>query len=105
VVDDVVDSGSTLKIVIEQLQMHNPLTMKTAAIHYKPRSCIVPDFYVHKTTAWVLFSWSMFENISELNKKWEEEGMDQTQILERLKGIGLSPSIVNSFFQKSKLNM
>jgi hypoxanthine phosphoribosyltransferase len=47
VADDMVDSGNTLKAVLQWLDRHYRFTVvKTAVIWYKAHSQIVPDFYV-----------------------------------------------------------
>jgi hypothetical protein len=101
VVDDVADSGATLDAVLEQLRSLKPATMRTAMLYYKPRSTVVPDYFVHKTSAWVLFSWSIYESLADLNKRWNADGMKTEDIIKKLKDTGLSPTVINSYFQSS----
>jgi len=61
VVDDIVDSGKTLKLVKEKLKSKN---VKTAVIYYKIWSTITPDFYARKTTNWIIFPWEIEGKIS-----------------------------------------
>jgi hypoxanthine phosphoribosyltransferase len=104
VVDDVADSGATLNIVLEQIACCHPADIKTAMLFYKPRSSLVPDFFVHTTTLWVLFSWSLFESIGDLKCKWEKEGRAKEEMISLLKEIGVSPFLVNSYFLTEEKN-
>ncbi len=62
IVDDVFDSGRSIKAVLEQLlaktRKNMPGTIKVACPWYKPKrnsTDIVPDFYVHETDSWLVF--------------------------------------------------
>jgi len=67
IVDDVVDSGRTLEIVSQQVRLRGAKNVKSAALFVKPRSIINPDYYVVKTTKWVLFPWEICELFREYN--------------------------------------
>jgi hypoxanthine phosphoribosyltransferase len=98
VVDDVADSGATLQSVLDVLKEKSPKMIKTAMLYYKPRSSVVPDYYVHRTNAWVVFAWSLYEAMADFDTMWSEEGMSQVEIMEKCKSIGLPVSIINSYF-------
>lgn len=98
VVDDVADSGATLEAVLGQIQSLNPSEVRTAMLYYKPHSKIVPDYYIHETSAWVLFSWSIYESISDLDRKWSSEGHNRVEIMMKLKEAGLPATVVNSYY-------
>lgn len=55
VVDDLVDSGKTLKYVKELLENKGVSDIKTAVIFRKPQSKTNPDFYVKETKDWIEF--------------------------------------------------
>jgi len=62
IVDDLVDTGTTINAVLEQLRqmcgenMPNAENVKVATIYRKPKkSSFVPDFYLHETDAWLVF--------------------------------------------------
>lgn len=101
VVDDVADSGATLEAVLQQLHNQNPKELKTAMLYYKPRSSVVPDYFVHTTSAWVLFSWSIYESLADLNKKWSASGMTRDDIIKKLKDTGLPATVINSYFSEN----
>lgn len=61
-VDDVFDSGRSVKAIFEKLQAKTrrnmPQNMKVATPWYKPSknvTDITPDYYVHETDAWLVF--------------------------------------------------
>ncbi len=62
IVDDVFDSGRSLEAVIEELtrrcRRNLPEKIRIATVYYKPqrrRTALVPDFYVHETSRWLVF--------------------------------------------------
>lgn len=61
-VDDVFDSGRSVKAILEKLESkcrrNMPQNMKVATPWYKPSKNVTdikPDFYVHETDAWLVF--------------------------------------------------
>jgi len=56
--DDIVDSGQTIKEVLEHLQKCFPdVTFKIASIYYKKTAVIQPDFFIHEANDWIEFFW------------------------------------------------
>jgi len=56
--DDIVDSGETLKEVLFYLKKHFPdIKFKTASIYYKKTALIQPDFTLYETNEWIEFFW------------------------------------------------
>ena len=56
-VDDIADTGLTLKNAIEYLKSLGAEEIKIATIAYKPSSIIVPDIFLFVTSKWVVFPW------------------------------------------------
>lgn len=72
VVDDVADSGKTLKLVMELLA-HEGLSLggppvqveaRSAVIYRKPRSVFTPDYCWKVTDQWINFPWSVLPIIT-----------------------------------------
>ena len=66
IVDDVFDTGFTVKAVIEHLRekarRNTPREIKVATPYYKPSRRLVnvlPDYYLHETTAWLKYPHSL----------------------------------------------
>lgn len=60
IVDDIIDSGQTMKEILNILNKnHSKKVFKTASIFYKKEALYKPDFFVKYTTKWVDFFWSI----------------------------------------------
>jgi len=58
-VDDIVDSGESLKEIMGTLQkMYPKTTFKTASIFYKKDAIFKADFSINETKEWIEFFWS-----------------------------------------------
>jgi len=59
VVDDIVDTGETLKVVVNELVEVGVSTdnIKVGVLHKKPGACFEPDWYVYLTKDWVVYPW------------------------------------------------
>jgi xanthine phosphoribosyltransferase len=57
-VDDISDSGETLKEIVDILKTEYPnIEIKTCAIYYKLTSLVIPDFKVRVADKWITFFW------------------------------------------------
>ncbi|MFH2024116.1 MAG: phosphoribosyltransferase [Candidatus Micrarchaeota archaeon] len=68
IVDDVADSGKSLKEVYDYIIKKGAKKIKTATLHYKPKSIFKPDYYVMITDAWIVYPWEVHETERELSK-------------------------------------
>jgi xanthine phosphoribosyltransferase len=60
ILDDIVDSGETLKGVLSVLHERYPdIDFKSASLYYKITSDIQPDFSLHEATEWIDFFWEV----------------------------------------------
>ena len=66
IVDDVFDTGHTIRALIEHLRekarRNTPAEIRVAVPYYKPsrnQTDIVPDYYLHETTQWIKFPYSL----------------------------------------------
>ena len=58
VIDDIADSGDTLKATMEMLRTKHPkVEFKTATLFYKKTSVYEPDFWINETNDWIDFFW------------------------------------------------
>jgi len=58
IVDDIADSGRTLKEIIKILQNRYPdSNFKTFTLFYKESSIFKPDYYLYTTEEWIKFFW------------------------------------------------
>ncbi|MFN4133944.1 MAG: phosphoribosyltransferase [Candidatus Hadarchaeales archaeon] len=57
VIDDVVDTGSSLSFVVSRLKKKGAKEVRTAALAYKPHSFTKPDYFIFETDRWIVFPW------------------------------------------------
>ncbi len=90
IVDDVFDSGSSIKAVIENLQKRMrrnlPEDIRIATPWFKPKKNVtdtIPDYYIHKTDQWLIFPHELdgltreeiFANKPDMKKIFEDAGL------------------------------
>jgi len=65
IVDDVVDTGTTLEVVEQIVRFFNPLEVKTATLYVKPWSRKYPNYYNIIIDKWIIFPWDKWEVVRE----------------------------------------
>ena len=70
-VDDIADTGDSLRVSRDYLDDLNPCEIKIAALHYVNTSKVKPDFYTEvvdrsKQWVWVIYPWNFVEDVSNL---------------------------------------
>ena len=63
VVDDVADSGESLKLVRAHVSQKGAKEIRVATLYYKPWSGVKPDYYTRETRRWVVFPWEIKEAV------------------------------------------
>jgi len=91
IVDDVFDTGSSIKAIIEALKAkmrrNLPKDIRVATAWFKPKynlTDIVPDYYIHATDQWLVFPHElegltreeMFKNKAGMKKLFEDAELD-----------------------------
>ena len=66
VVDDVADTGESLRIVKEHTQQQEAKETRVATLYYKPWSRVKPDYYEKETRSWIIFPWDMMEHLRRI---------------------------------------
>ncbi len=73
IVDDVFDTGKTVKELTDDLMRQGARSVRVACIYYKPGKSkvdIKPDFYIDEYDGWVEFAWEVdFEGTVDLNRE------------------------------------
>lgn len=57
IVDDVADTGKTLKVVKDDIIKKGAKDVRIAVIAKKPTSEVDPDYYIFQTEGWIIFPW------------------------------------------------
>jgi len=87
-VDDVSDSGGSLKVAKDYLLAQKASGIKTVTLYYKPRSIFKPDFFNGTTEDWIIFPWEQLEVTKQLLAEAKQHGQNVNfvrAILERCK--------------------
>ncbi|MDO5841106.1 phosphoribosyltransferase [Methanosarcina mazei] len=88
IVDDVTDTGDTLKLSIGYVQSLNASEIRTAVLQHKTCSSFVPDFYGQKIIRWrwIIYPWARYEDLAGFTKRILEDGaIDVSRIIYELK--------------------
>ena len=70
-VDDVADSGRTLKLAVELLEAEGAV-VRSVTIYTKPTTVIQPDYAWKATDQWIDFPWSAAGSVIEEDAGTEE---------------------------------
>jgi hypoxanthine phosphoribosyltransferase len=74
-VDEVADTGESLKLAKEQVIKEGAKEVRTVTMYTKPWSIIGPDYHEKKTSCWIVFPWETKETIRSIvtGSKWEKK--------------------------------
>jgi uncharacterized protein len=98
VVDDVSDTGHSLKVVASHLRRKGTKELKVCTIYMKPKSIFRPDFYARTTRKWIIFPWERLEAIRLIARKFDSEKRRVSSVIRELKGSGMSSELVKQIW-------
>ncbi len=96
-VDDIADSGKSLKLVKKHLFDQGAADVKICALYCKPWSIVTPDFLARTTDAWICFPHEIYETMKKIILKLKGRGKSREEIEAELVRIGMRPPIVKKF--------
>ena len=99
VVDDVADSGESLKLVKAHVLQQGATEARVATIYYKPWSGVKPDFYAQETRRWVVFPWEIKETIKKIVEKGRDKD-DVDVVIAKLVKAGLPKHLAEKFLKE-----
>jgi len=100
VVDEVADSGKSLKLVKEHIIQQGAKDVRIATVYYKPWSIIKPDYYEKETSLWIVFPWETKETIGKIVKKCREKGQSVEEETAKLVKAGIPKRLVERFLKE-----
>jgi hypoxanthine phosphoribosyltransferase len=100
VVDDVADTGESLKLVNSHLKNQGASEIKIATIYYKPWSITVPHYYEKETRCWIVFPWERKETVRKTVEKFRGEKRTVEDAEEKLISSGLNRELVERFIKE-----
>lgn len=99
VVDDVADTGESLKVALDHVRDKGAGEVKTATVYYKPHSIFKPDYFADTTINWIIFPWERLEVTKLLIEEAKAEGRSLDSVREILRRCGIEDKLVNSLFE------
>jgi len=95
VVDDVSDTGVSLRFVRDYVLDRGATEVKIAVLHIKTWTDFMPDFFAEQVDSWIVYPWEPLETICSLAGKLKEEGLSDVEVKSRLEEIGFSTDMIN----------
>ena len=102
-VDEVADTGDTLNHALKHVKSLGAASVRSAVLHYKPKSAIVPDYFMVKTSSWTVYPWENRESIISLVKifKSEDSSLTMKEIRDKLVfEVGFEPTVTDYFIKR-----
>ena len=100
VVDEVADTGKSLKLVKEHLIEQGATEVEIATVYYKPWSIVKPDYYEKETRCWVVFPWEIKETVRKIVKRCREKGKPIEEETSKLAKAGISAELIKRFLKE-----
>ena len=97
VVDDVADSGNSLRVVKKYVEDLGPREVRIATLHYKPWSNFKPDYFAESAEKWIIYPWEPRESIEDIREKLLSEGVSEEELAVKLTEIGFTGKQVRRF--------
>ena len=70
VVDDITDTGESMRIAVDYIQSLKPSEIKTVALRHIAGSKFIPDYFAEEIAwRWVIFPWNLIEDMSNIVPK------------------------------------
>ncbi len=89
VVDDITDTGQSLKLAVDHINGHKPSEIKSATLLHITHSKYVPDYYSEEVPedrwTWFIFPWNVYEDMRNLIPKTLYKRKTAREIKESLK--------------------
>ena len=99
-VDDIADTGDSLIAAMKHLEERGYKNMRTATLHFKPWTSLVPNYYIVKTEAWVVYPWELKEFTYELATQFSEDGKSSQETENQLLAVGVPMHYAQLFLKQ-----
>ena len=100
VVDEVADTGKSLKLVKEHIIEKGATEVKIATVYYKPWSIVKPDYYEKETSKWIVFPWEIKETVRKIVRRCTEKKTAIEEDTAKLVKAGISAELVERFLKE-----
>ncbi len=95
--DDINDTGRTLQTAKTYLKLRGATQLYTATLFQKPHTQHSSDFYQQEVNSWIIFPDEVRESITTLTRRWQQQGLNQSAINQRLLQIGFTQAQIDNF--------
>jgi hypoxanthine phosphoribosyltransferase len=100
VVDEVADTGKSLKLVKEHIIEQGAVEVKIATVYCKPWSIKKLDYYEKESGCWIVFPWERKETVRKMLTKCLEKGDSFEKEKAKLVEAGLPAKLVDRFLKE-----
>ena len=100
VVDEVADTGKSLKLVKQHIIEKDAKEVKIATVYYKPWSIVKPDYYEKETSKWIVFPWEIKETVRKIVRRCTEKKTAIEEDTAKLVKAGISAEFVERFLKE-----
>jgi len=101
VVDDVSDTGDSLKVAVDHMAEKGAVAIRTATVYFKPHSTFKPDFYADTTSDWIIFPWERLEATKLLIEDARAHNRDLDSVREILRDCSIPDQVIDALFKLS----
>lgn len=95
VVDDVSDTGHSLRMVVNHIRRKGVRDLRVCTLYLKPKSVFKPDFFAKVTPKWVIFPWERLETVQLIARRVKSA----SGVVTELRGSGMSGRLVRRLFR------
>jgi uncharacterized protein len=95
VIDDVADSGQSLRVALQHLRKKGAREIRVCTLYLKPKSIFKPNHYARTTSKWIIFPWERLEAIKLIRQNLRSKGKT-INVIRELKGSGLDASLIRT---------
>ncbi|PVX25053.1 MAG: phosphoribosyltransferase [Candidatus Bathyarchaeum sp.] len=100
IVDDLADTGKSLKLVNLYLKNHGASEVRIATIYYKPWSIITPHYYEKETHNWIVFPWELKETVKKTVETFINNGQTVKDAKEKLVSSMFDKELTEQFIKE-----
>lgn len=104
VVDDVSDTGHSLRVVADHLRRKPVKELRVCTIYMKPQSIYRPDYYARTTRKWIIFPWERLEAVHLISKRFKDDRRRVSSTIRALKDSGMSARLVKQLLRIDTLD-
>jgi hypoxanthine phosphoribosyltransferase len=100
IVDEVADTGKSLKMVKKHIIQEGAVEAKTVTVYYKPWSIVKPDYFAKETSDWIVFPWEIKETLRKITARCEDVGNPVEEEIAKLVKAGIKSQLIKRFLKE-----